>query len=367
MYRRMSRPARDGFTLIELLVAITIIGILASIASFAVFGALRSARQKAILLEVNELTTAVHSYKEQFGRYPPCMGGRKLSGTVPAGFRQRGPRFQDHMKIAYPRCSRGTASTGSNSFDGHIVPAVRSYNYKDELGKVTPLEIDTMDQAESLVFWLGGFPTPVSAGGTPAIARKLFGFHTDATNWYRLDTSGDQTKFRTVPLFNFDETRLVDQDNDGWLEYIPRGTAPGTGGHAPPYVYWDADLYTSLAQKNAEMPFVGYPPTGQIPEKSPEGEHLLQEFGLCVPYARIVPDNTDDPVIWQNPDTFQILCAGLDIMYGPIEGDVRLPMFPAGTTYTGKNLNQAGYFDPAEVDNLTNFHDGPLEDGMTGT
>jgi hypothetical protein len=113
-----------------------------------------------------------------------------------------------------------------------------------------------MDQAEALVFWLGGFPMP-RLGGKPTGEllgpSKLLGFCAapalpffDAPGrpmsvFTTAEATALNTVDRTKPLFQFDESRLVDQDQDGWLEYIP--PFPESKGLVPPYVYFDSDLY----------------------------------------------------------------------------------------------------------------------------
>ena len=74
-----------GFTLIELLVVISIIGLLASI----VLGALNTARSKgrdaSRLASLRSVSTAIESYYDKFGYYPPVTSGNCF-GASPTGW-----------------------------------------------------------------------------------------------------------------------------------------------------------------------------------------------------------------------------------------------------------------------------------------
>ena len=65
------RSKHRGFTLVELLVVIVIIGILAALITVAVTAALGAAKRTRILAELNQLSTAIQSYKNEHGSYPP--------------------------------------------------------------------------------------------------------------------------------------------------------------------------------------------------------------------------------------------------------------------------------------------------------
>ena len=77
----------------------------------------------------------------------------------------------------------------------------------------------TIDRAEALVVWLGG------VSKNPEFPLGVLGF----ANGYIDDPGYKATRF-----FEFDETRLKDLDNDGWMEYYP------ASGPQNPYVYFDA-------------------------------------------------------------------------------------------------------------------------------
>ena len=62
---------RPAFTLVEMLVVITIIGILVSLGTVAIFKALEAAKRARIKVEITNLVSAIESYKLKFGDYPP--------------------------------------------------------------------------------------------------------------------------------------------------------------------------------------------------------------------------------------------------------------------------------------------------------
>ena len=70
-----NRPSRGGFTLVELLVVIAIISILTGLITVAAVRARNAARNMAMKAEVMQMDTALNSYKEKFGSYPPDGGG----------------------------------------------------------------------------------------------------------------------------------------------------------------------------------------------------------------------------------------------------------------------------------------------------
>ena len=69
--RPVHKSRTSGFTLVEVLVAITIIGILAGILIPAITGAVRTAKEAAIRMEVGNIDQALEAYKLQYGDYPP--------------------------------------------------------------------------------------------------------------------------------------------------------------------------------------------------------------------------------------------------------------------------------------------------------
>jgi len=155
------RRRRGGFTLVELMVVIIIITILASLLVVGVFVAVDRAERARVKIEIAGLVGSIEQYKVVHGSYPPSPGQEAA-----------------HLNRLFPRRDRSNDET---LFE----------------------QMQQMDQAEALVFWLSGF--------SPDASHPLSG-------------GGERQ-----PLFDFDTLRLRDQDGDNYYEYVP----PGGEGDVP--------------------------------------------------------------------------------------------------------------------------------------
>ncbi len=155
-------------------------------------------------------------------------------------------------------------------------------------------KLGDIDAAEALVFWLSRLRNdprhPVTGSGEPLVS------------------------------FEFDELRLWDFDGDGWWEYVPEGAS----SQETPYVYFDSRTYDKTR----------YP--------KDKAESSIQ--GVAYPYRTAAFLANVDTRAVMNPNTFQIISAGLDGDYG---ADNPVKLFPRG----------AGY-GPGDWDNVTNFSNG---------
>lgn len=135
-----------------------------------------------------------------------------------------------------------------------------------------------LDAAEALVFWLQGYgPDPFNPKNAPL-----------------------------TPLFDFDKSRLVDSDSDGFFEYVPRD------GQNVPYIYIHNASYSSF---------------------------LAPSAGTGTPKAY-----KDKNGVYINPESFQLICAGQDGDWGA-NNDGKV--FPTGTNY-----------NDGDGDNIANFSEG---------
>jgi hypothetical protein len=243
-----------------------------------------------------------------------------------------------------------------------------AHNFRDASGLVRPLDLDTLDQAEALVFWLAGFPGPVDAKGKPIAPKKLIGFDQNPATPFALRRLPDEpwaesAKRRRPPLFDFDESRLTDHDDDGWLEYVPPTTTGQKVADVPPYVYFDARLYTAWKAATEPCRYSGYPMIGAVGGNA-KSIQLRDRWGLAVPYPAAM-SGSQEAISWINPLSVQIITAGDDLRYSSRENalQLRLPMYPSGTTYYERDQfsNPSRDYDPDERDNLTSFAPGTLE------
>lgn len=352
------RKLRAGFTLVEMLVVIVIIGMLMALLSVAIWGVVTRAREAAVLVEIDNLVNSVQAYKEKNLVYPPSMA--EVTTTA------RSIHFLRHIRTVYPSSNYNVTQLDFDRLNDRVR---QWYRVRTSAGTQVDLDLSRIDQAEALVFWLGGFPTPhnvMSAtsatasnmGPGPVAAQKLFGFNNDADNPFKRSNGaieGQQPlQTRTKKLFDFDETRLTDVDNDGWWEYAPNEQS---GAAVAPFVYFDAEAYGG--ERNS---FTGYPRQGDT-----GAQGLYQQWGLAVPFAAYFDPRGDSPTQWQRGDSFQIVSGGLDGVYStpvganPSQG-MCVPVFPSGFIYMASNYSSPPRsYTNAELDNLTSLEKARLD------
>jgi hypothetical protein len=193
--------------------------------------------------------------------------------------------------------------------------------------------LDELDAAESLVFWLGGLPDPSDQ-------TKLQGFSVDPSN--PLKPGGS----RTTRLFEFDPRRLTDVDNDGWWEYVPDGSSP-IGDQMPPYVYFDASSYELAPQYPSPSPATGSTSIGP-PFTGGKGA----AWGRVGPYHAAIEGGNSTG--FQASTSFQLISAGLDAIYGDVgfSNTADEPLW--------RDTTNRFQWTEFEDDNLVNFHERRL-------
>lgn len=354
-----AKHARRAFTLVELLVVVIIIGMLTGLITAAAVAALRNARRFTITSEITQLSMALEKYRQDYGDYPPDFAGvNDTDATVQADARRAVLR---HLRIAFPRYQPGAcpAAPSQGTWAGFVHDVQYASAMADEAtGKSEPdittgLNIDEhpLDPSSALVFWLGGPPSP---GGTTLLA----GFSANPANPFARGGS------RLPPLFEFDEARLQphkdnpeDPNDNVVYKYIPphMPTQPTAGKTKAPYVYFRA--------RGGQYD----PKTAAYPQRN----ETALDTGTCVPYASEVSGSNENIEVtkWFNPQTFQIISAGLDGTFSePNSGaDGFIPHNPGDTELYKKARYldaSGGNLSPAEDDNLTNFSKGMLADGV---
>lgn len=268
--RRRSRR-RNAFTLVELLMVIIIIGMLMGLLVVAIGKAMIAGKDAAIVAEIAQLDAAMKKYQSENGILPPAVHNDNTAANI--------ARVRAFWRRVWPRWD----NSGTTPVD------------------LTPAEV--------LVFYLGG---QYSTAGS----SKLIGFNMNPANPTQ---AGGQ---RTVPLFQFQQGRLFDEDGNGYAEYYPPHKR-SAGDGVPPYTYFDSASYGTFSTS----PFYG---------------SVAQ--GYAVPYN---DGNSPSGTGFMNATTFQILCAGQDNNYG----NDSAKLFPNGTGY-----------DDGDNDNLANFSTNRLED-----
>ena len=249
-------PQRSGFTLVELLVVIAIIGVLAALVTPAVFQARVSAKNAAIKAEIDMLHMAIMNYKNEFGSFPPCIDTR-YDGINPPSLAAPNTDVYQNNGEAARHISR-------------LFPRCADPAY--ELNKASENDLSRTVELASDTVWLAKlfFPNQVPAAAdlhlTPhnAIHAWLVGYTASPVN--------PLTAVQRKKLFDFDESRVI------------------AGLYAPsekpdsPFIYIDSSKYGTLS--------------------------------AGVPGSTTLGASLRTTTEYYNPDSFQILCAGQDEIWG---------------------------------------------------
>ncbi|HEV7282120.1 MAG TPA: prepilin-type N-terminal cleavage/methylation domain-containing protein [Pirellulaceae bacterium] len=283
---------KRGFTLVELLVVIAIIAILAAILSVAVGSAIAFVNRFTIGMEVRELEMALTQYNSKYGAYPPCVG-------IPTAY---GDPTRDIYHAQFKR---------------HLDTAFR--NHREALGNSAAASafligpsatLAHLDASETLPFFLGGAAQYSAYKGNAVI----LGLKNDPIHPLTGSSAGTAVSF-----YEFKPEQLVDLDGDGLPSYIP-GAADGS----TPLVYFNGASYKAAAVGDARLPALMWPPlaqgsasyapwiAGTSTTAIADGATGGYDPGIVRPYINGRPT----PPVYYEPDTYQLLSAGLDSAYG---------------------------------------------------
>ncbi|MDR3181907.1 MAG: prepilin-type N-terminal cleavage/methylation domain-containing protein, partial [Planctomycetaceae bacterium] len=138
-----------AFTLVELLVVVVIITLLAVIITAAVAGAMRSAKQARIAIELNQIAIALEQYKNVFGEYPPDMFD---DTALVRHVKKRWPRFELPEPSGTP-----TREEVIEAQAVHIRTAINTV-YSNMGYADVDVSVKKNCFLASLTVWLGGFP-----------------------------------------------------------------------------------------------------------------------------------------------------------------------------------------------------------------
>ncbi len=344
------RTPHSAFTLVELLVVITIIGILAALLLVAATGALKAGNRARIKAEIDNLSQAVETYRNDVGggSYPPsCMtgaAGNPWNGTrsnadniynnttvlndLRRHLKKVSPRHREPEKLLDRIC--GEDETGSGPGAG---PGLKG----------------GMSAAEALVFWLGGFssdPTaPLTGPGGLSYDRSTLG------------VNGGLEGRSNIGIF--DVGRMGPRDDDGnfigrFLEYDVNGTTWRINfwqyyppKSTKPYMYFDASRQAPLEQSLS-----AYDPGDTVDPNAAKD--------VVYPILQLQPGATVPQ--YANKDKFQILHAGIDDEWGNMS--VFAPRFGGNTPNPSFLSYPTGPFTGEIADTIVNFSTGTLEDAQ---
>ena len=252
---------RSAFTLVELLVVIVILAMLASLITMAASRAMTAARNAAIKAEIDMLHMAIMNYKNEYGAFPPAIATIVNTGTDAAS---------KHLQRLFPRLSNTSAA-----FQAKCLPYLNTGSTFPAASAITP---DT-----ALVAWLFGFTDDIQA---PVLSTNGSATVSGA-NIVVTGTISPRTK-----LFNFDASRVSN------YQYAPSEKP------LSPYIYVPASQYDTFPYLTGSL---ATPGAQRTPAKPPSTS-TAADFAVAS-----VPNTT---LQYANPDSFQILCAGRDEVFG---------------------------------------------------
>jgi prepilin-type N-terminal cleavage/methylation domain-containing protein len=304
----VTRPQepRAGFTLIELLVVIAIIGVLVGLAAAAIFPLLGKGPEMTAHTELRQLTVSMESFKTKHGVYPPSS------------------IFLANSLAAYSGAPAGSIQQQSLGYLLHIWPRLFDRGTTVNWGSASGL----LQGDQCLVFFLGGMQTP----------QGPVGFSTNARDPTAMPAVANE--LRDGPYYNFDTTRLISPSarkappfNNTALVYIdPWGKMP--------YAYFSSGKKAN--GYNFTPLITGMPVGGDCPDL------------MVSPYFKALAP-TGGPTQFYNPDTFQIISAGKDGIFGL--GNLHVPGAPVENSPKSPAIDQG-------ADDFSNFAGGRLGAGL---
>jgi hypothetical protein len=362
-------------------------------------------------MEMHQISLALETYKNKFGEYPPDLSD---SAAVVRHVKKRWPRFQlpsgnEHlqywsiMKAVCNVYQNTNQVTWLNTRYGYTVSTATTF--MDNTSNSSDLTTITREASYigALVFWIGGFPNEDGKfAGFSADPEAPFG-----KEWNR-DGDGNPTTVSQINngnstlTWNPNNILLGTQDKDSVffemiigknIEYVTTAngivfpalvnrdaTANKDGTTPVPYVYFKSNSssggieaylypvpsgesgYSGTAPFTYKNKFYGFNSvfaTGAWSDWS--------ELKLVSVYAKSgdpFHSSNPIPVIWQEPERFQLIHPGLDGVFGGDTQGTGTVVYVTGqktflgywfrsinTDATGNTIGQQDF------DNITNFSD----------
>jgi len=369
------RPARvrGGFTLVELLVVIVILAVLIGLLLPAINGALRTARKAAVSSEINQLASALASFKSKYGDYPPSrflavenghyetylgdstnlqtgtLHDPTSPGTNDISVGQLAQRSVSAIRKFWPRVSTtGTPQGQWYDFNGNGVLDQQPY---------------ILHGHECLVFFLGGIPSQDSTGNF-----GMSGFDKSPTNPFTNNLNNSNAMYgpnRQSPLFEFVPSRLFADPNSltgipGYIDSIgkapPSTTGPnilglnfyayfsayGNGGYDPNDVNFNEyDANQQLSQPAMELGFSVAFPTYVNGSRTSNVAYSSSPNPYTSTLTIAEHTNGTSVVTYLNAQSFQIISSGIDGFYG------------VGGQYSATSSASATSTNPLPLDTIT--------------
>lgn len=347
-----ARRQRPGYTLVEILVVVAIIAILMTILLATIGRVLAYVKEVRTIAEVDNLASAVDSFRQTYGQYPPSIiylseSGNYQVGPPPLPVNPLHVYSVDYLKDIFKGINLSAGHDWSgDGLPGWDVNRDGVVDFPDPPSPAPPGGL-VLEGDECLVYFLGGLPyrdpSTRAIGVTGFYADNLrptvqggnrkgpfFDFKTDRLKWPFTDVLGNQRN-NVVPVY---------QDHYGY-----------------PYAYF---LARRATQEN-NYPSVLSP---AFPAPYDANDCKILCTRNFVPYYQSRNPRTGQ-IKFHRPDSFQIISAGQDsgrhwdttLPFG--NGGLYDPRLPDFTTTPPPAGEQRMTFQ--DRDNLTNFAGGRLE------
>jgi general secretion pathway protein G len=388
--------------MIELLAVIVILAILIALLLPSINAAMRTAKNAAVGSEINTMASALAAFKAKYGIYPPSrvylaedgnFGAAPATPIAPGDitYQQLAIRTVQALRTMFPRATFNTAGIvwphNGNvwyDFNGNGI-----FDFNNGLAVAPNAYI--LQGHEALVFFLGGIPYQNSPGSFAAT-----GFGKDPANPFsnNIPNSTMYSANRAQPLFEFAPNRLALDplqvqsfgnfwSSPGYLDSLsnpaPTGlpnaainfyayfVSYGNAGYDPNDVNFSRPNQPLVGEVdvNGAVPFLAYHVGFPIPPLNTTNPALSPPPN---PYTSTTTAPFNGNVFlsptYLNPQSFQIISAGIDGLYGvagqytPDNTAGALPLdlstpSPYSSTDPGLRIR--------ERDNVTNIHSGKLD------
>lgn len=346
-------PRRTGFTLVELLVVIAIIIILMALSLVVVTRIWNKVDDSRTVTDISSAAEKLLIFKKDFGRYPPsrlmlCENGATYGAQIGAG-NQLAVESVEFLTAAFAGINL-TAPVAPRGFNGSSAPQqgighdwAGRFGVSGFFSGVVPpgaaANTYILEGQEVLVYFLGGMRYGDLTGQADASSRtSARGFSTNKALPCAMPPIGGNSQ-RLGPYLEFQEDRVnyssFNQPARRW-NAIPGGSAPGGIGYFPVYL----DRF--------DMPFAYFAARGGMQNNYLPIDCANLMGGVFVPYFQTQSAvGASTVTVFHKPDTFQIISAGRDQLFG------------SGGRYD-RNNPEAGLANSADYDNITNVSGGTI-------
>ena len=339
--RRLDR----GFTLIELMVVIVIISILVGLILPAISRARVSANEARVMVEINQLSSAIGVFKAKYGVEPPSS---MIIYLTAAGWNSN-PQAKGIIRSIWPQFDFTMGANSGGTFGpGTAYPAYWQQVQAVQGGK----QQIAIHSGECLLFFLGGVMN------APGQAPVGFAKHPQYPFAPSMTTSGiTVVANREGPFYEFSNIgQFTDIDKNGineWKDVL--------SGQTNPYLYFSS--YEGQGYRLAELPqsasvYAIFDLSGNQVAQSPHDFYRVSATVVASPATPPAAPSRSQLLPAQKPQTFQIISPGYDGEYGS-GGVFNKDILNSGLTgydAAGNILNP----DTRQFDNLTNFNGGRL-------